>query len=114
MTILWVVVDVLFVLILIKEIANAKEIRYAFKCKKCGNIIPEFVHKKIKCPKCNELMEADNHTWSHFFTHRVNVMKTKHKDYTYCYKSYIRYAKIEITLCSISILVLTICAILGL
>lgn len=92
--------------VLIKEILIAIEIRNTFKCKSCGSRVEKIVNLKTMCTHCSRGEgKIDEHTWRHFFTHRVNSIKAEPKDWVHCYRSYIKYCKIEIGITSFSLAV---------
>lgn len=92
--------------VLIKEILIAIEIGNTFKCPNCKKHIDKILNLRPLCPRCSCTDKIQEHTWRHFFTHRINYIKEKPKNAVHCYTSYIKYSKIEISIAIICLIVL--------
>ena len=110
--ILFIIPDILFVILFVIEFNKLKDCKKAFTCSHCNNIM-ERLRSEDKCTQCHRTMKLDSKYWDHFFTLKTTYIDNSNKRYEYNYKSYKKAFMLELTICGLGIVILTLMSISG-
>ena len=104
-SVIFFIAEIIAICLFIKENQNYKSKRSAFTCMKCGTL-NKTIRYKGKCVGCNRKLRMGNSSWSHAVIHRITETRKEEYGYTYNYKSYIKWSKIELTVCGVCAFIL--------
>lgn len=110
--ILFIVPDILFVILFIIELNKLKECKSMFTCSHCNNVMTK-LRSEDKCTQCHRTMKLKTKYWDHFITFKTTYIDDTNKRYEYNYKSYKKEFMIELVICGIGIVTLTLMSISG-
>lgn len=110
--ILFIIPDIILILICIKEYTNMEKCKSIFTCDNCGRFL-HTIQYGDKCTKCHRTINIRSESWEHFMIFRYTYIDANNKRYRYRYKEYEKWFIIDIAICIIGIIALTLMSISG-